>query len=57
MDEKPKRRAVTVRISEDKWRRLKMCLLKNDTTMQRSFESYIDRYVAAFEAKEKEGKT
>jgi predicted phosphoadenosine phosphosulfate sulfurtransferase len=46
-DEKVK--TVSFRLDEGRWRRLKVCLLKNDTTIQKSFEAYTDRYIEAFE--------
>jgi len=50
-DEKVPTKAIGIRISEEKWIRLKRALATNGTTMQRSLEKWVDAYVEKYDPK------
>jgi len=45
------KKAMTLRLDEDVWMRLRVVLLKEGKTLQGVFEDYVKRYVEAKEGK------
>jgi hypothetical protein len=41
------KKTITFRLELDTWRELKLRLVKNGQTLQRSFEEYVDAYIEA----------